>query len=258
MNIQHEIENPTVSLLHLSPKVLALNFNCVLLVGFFLGVFWPKQALFHYIATQKIPALFPGTFIAALIIMSYVDLMSGGGELIEEPKYPFLLGRRIIPFEITYNFFPHGFVQFWLSSLLLLLVLLPMLFIAAAVSKVSMLACLKAISILSVTSLMFRFFGLFAFFVFGPQHILGYFLSRIFFLGFMAATGFFARPINPIYQILLLYKARPVMLWSSVDIYGMYMLAMLVWIVLLTLVNHVMAAHIQRQKKKKWQTTLDS
>ncbi len=249
MSDKSELHEPVNTLFQVSPKLLSLNLNSLVLTGIVLALFWPKRALSAYLASQQTPALFPGVFIAALLILSYTDLIHGAGELIEEPKYPFLLGRRVIPFEVKYHFFPKGFLQCALDSLFSGVLLLPLLLLAVAISQISGTVCLKALTILYVTALFFRFVGLLSFLLFGPQNILGFLLSRLIFALFMFVTGFLAPPMNPIVHILLLYQEKYVIFWLPVDSSTGYILSMTAAIMLLTFMNHVLVEHIQHTKK---------
>lgn len=232
-----------------SPRMLSVTFNCIWILGVLLMVFWPKKGLFNFIEENEIPLVFLPTFVAALLINSYVNLRCGRGEMYPKDILYKLEGKGVTTFEEENDFFSYGLVESLLHTMFLLLLLLPMLLVSAGLSGISLQVFAKALSILFTSSLLCRLFGFLMYPCSGKWSLVGYLSIRLFFIFFMFVTVVFAPFANPILLINALYKGEEILSPSPMSTYAVYMMLVTAAILLFTLANQAIVRHnIHRER----------
>ncbi len=176
-------------------------FNSVLIVCVLLVLFWPWKNLFSFASQQKIPLTFFQVFTATLVILAYIHLRCGRGEMVKSNYSASTYSKEVSSFEIEQDFLKYGLVEFAMHVILLLLPFLPLLMLAASVSAIPLLHFLNACAIVLATTLFCRLFGFFIYLLVGSFSSLGYFCSRIFLALYLFATITLAPAINPIVNI---------------------------------------------------------
>ncbi|MCP4350302.1 MAG: hypothetical protein GY795_32920 [Desulfobacterales bacterium] len=207
-----------------SPKMLKLYLDCIWSFGLLLLLFWPKKALHDYIYHCSSPICFSAGFVAALIIISYVSLCCGRGEMVHTDYVRSMERKEVVFIEETHDFFTYGFVEFFLHTILLILILFPMLIWASGVSGISLYIFAKAVLVLFLTSLVCRMFGFLMYLMFGKWSKIGYISARIFFIFFIFLTGIFAPVANPIRLIHALWAKEKMITWSLTGTYSIFSL----------------------------------
>lgn len=220
-----------------SPRMLSITFNCVWILCVLLMVFWPKMGLFNFIEENEVPLVFLRTFVAALLVNSYVNLRCGRGEMYPEDIRYKLENKEVITFEEENDFFSYGLVEALLHTTFLLLLLLPILIVSASLSGISLQVFAKALSILFTSSLLCRLFGFLIIPCYRKWSWVGYFSIRLFFIFFMFVTGVFAPFANPILLVNSFHTGEEILPRSPVSTYAVYMIVVTAAILLLTLVN---------------------
>ena len=232
-----------------SQRMLSITFNCVCIIGVVLMVFWPKKGLSNFIGENEIPLVFLPTFVATLLISSYVNLRCGRGEMYPEDILYKLKSKEITTFEEENDFFSYALVESLLHTMLLLLLLLPMLVVSASLSGISLQVFAKAISILFTSSLLCRLFGFLMYACCGKWSWVGYLSIRLFFIFFMFVTVVFAPFVNPIVLINAFYTGEEILARSPMSTYAIYMMVVTAAILFLTLVNQAMARRNMHREK---------
>ncbi|GAK58410.1 hypothetical protein U27_05384 [Candidatus Vecturithrix granuli] len=184
-----------------SKRMLSILFNSVLIVCGVLLLFWPWKNLVSFISQQKIPLTFFHVCTTTLVILAYIHLRCGGGEIMKGNYYASTYSKEVSSLAMEQNFFKYGLVEFAAYVILLLLPFLPLLILAASVSVIPLLHFLNACAIVLATSFLCRVFGFFIYLVRGRFSSLGYFCSRIFLALYLFATITLAPAINPILNI---------------------------------------------------------
>ena len=232
-----------------SARMLSITFNMVWMLALILLIWTPRKDLDSYVSGHVVPLNFLVTFAVTLLMGTYVNLRSGRGEIFESPILVRPERGRLVTFEEERAFFSYGLWEFFLHTLFLLMILLPLLLVAAAISAISPRGLLEAVSIIFTASLLCRLFGFLMFLSWKNRPRIGYYLSRLFFLFFIFATGLFAPYANPILMLYSLYKGRGIFTPFSMDPYLFHMLIMTISILILTLANHLMVGHNKLKEK---------
>ncbi len=232
-----------------SPRMLAITFNCVLVLGSLLMVLWPQKAPFNFIAEHRIPLVFLGIFVAALLIHSYVSLRCGHGEISADDFLARLERKQLITLEEEYEFLSYGLVGSLLHTLFLLLLMLPPLIASAAISGISLQVFAKAFSILFTTPLLCRMFGFLIYLFCGKWSRIGYVLTRMFFILFIFVTGLFAGFANPILLIHSFHRGEEILTRFPLSAYSLHMIMVTSAILLLTLANQAMVRRNMHKEK---------
>lgn len=236
-----------------SEKSLAPFFSKMLLSAAFVGVvivsalvllFWPRNPISAFIISDKVPLFFFLIFGATLIIYCYVNLCCGCGELVA--RHYFIRYRTDTPtFEKEIDFLQYGLIEFVLHTAILLLPFLPLLILAASVTASAWVTFFQAAVILYATSLLCRMFGFMVYLIWGRLSTLGYFVARIFMVGFIFGTLLFFPYVNPL-QILYALNKRP----DGIGLpFVVYMALVLSAILIFIAANHTLVRnHISQEK----------
>ena len=205
-----------------SPRMLKLYFDCIWTFGLLLLVFWPKKMLYDYIYHYSAPMSFSAGFTAALIIISYISLRCGRGEMVHTGYVRRMERKEVVFAEETHGFLSYGLIEFFLHTKLLILILFPMLIWASGVSGVSLNLFAKAVLVLFLTSLVCRMFGFLMYLIFGKWSKTGYISARFFFILFIFLTGLFAPFANPIRLIHTLWVKEKMITWSLTGAFSIF------------------------------------
>ena len=206
-----------------SPVVLSAIFKGIVIVSGFLLVFWP-QNFASFIGQNKTPLVFAMVFTITLIILSYINLCCGRGEMAKSRtlfhEYPKL--EKTVTFERENDFLQYGLIGFLLHTVFLLLPFLPLLMLSTSVSGVSLSVFGKACSVVFTASLLCRLAGFIAYTFWGRMSSVGFLLTRVFLGIFLFGTLILAPTINPVLVLYELNNSLPnigVLLKSSYSIY---------------------------------------
>jgi hypothetical protein len=202
--ITKDDENSLVSFF--SERTLSITFNVMWLMALFLLLLWPKNELFQYLEDQSYPIVFLGTFVSALLMISYLNLRWGGGEFFQTDYFYILSNERVASIEEKNNFFFYGLIGFILHVVLLIFLVFPLLIASAVISGISLLVFAKAVSVLFAASLLCRMFGFVIHLLCKNHSWLKYHLARLFFILFFGISGAFASFVNPVVMIYFLHK----------------------------------------------------
>jgi hypothetical protein len=232
-----------------SPRMISVTFKSTLLIGIIMIVSWPNIELVSYIRNSDYPVLFSRTFIAAIIIKSYLNIRCGRGELYAEENIYKLKTGETTPNELEKNFFSYGLIQAILHNVLLMFFMLPILAVSASTSGISISTFCKACLVLFTSSMACRMFGFLVYPFYRKNSGIGYIIIRILYLFFMFATLYLAPYVNPIRIVNYLHSGETMIIFGNINPYQVYMLT--VWIIILFLViaNYFMVRNFSSSAK---------
>ncbi len=222
-----------------SPRMLKLYFDCIWTFGLLLLLFWPKKALHDYIYHYNAPMCFSAGFITGIIIISYVSLRCGRGEMVHTGYIHRMERKEVVFAEETHDFVSYGLIEFFLHTILLILLLFPMLIWASGVSGIRLSIFAKAVLVLFLSSLACRLFGFLMYLMFGKWSKTGYFCARIFFILFIFLTGVFAPVVNPLRLIHILQVKEKMITWSLTGAYSIFSFMGVCLVLSLILVSNI-------------------
>lgn len=233
-----------------SPPVMSAIFTSIVIVGGLLLIFWPRNFA-SFISQNKTPLVFAVVFVVTLIILSYINIRCGRGEMMKFKfffhEYPAL--EKIVVFEKENNFLLYGLIGFLLHILFLLFPVLPLLMLSTSVSGVSLFVFVKACSVVFTTSLLCRLFGFIAHIFWGRTGYIGYLLTRIFLGVFFLGTLVLAPAINP---LLVLYELNNSLSQIEVSLkssYSLYIITVSLTIgVFVAISQFLVRHHIHKEK----------
>jgi|GEM_PF-1112967 len=186
-----------------STRLLETVMAGVVIVGVFLIVFRSRQPISELMVSGNKPPDFFLSFAATLIVISYVNLCCGGGDLVSKGYYIINYQTDKPTYEKELGFYRYGMIEFLMHAFLLLLPFLPLLSLAAFSSAISMGTFLMAVGVLYTSSLFCRMSGFLAYLSWGRSSTLGFFAARALMIIFVFLTVLFAPAINPLH---LLYR----------------------------------------------------
>ena len=232
-----------------STKMLSIIFSCLWILCLILLICWPAKDIHFYVSGPEIPLNFLVIFGITLLMNAYISLRCGYGEIFiaSIPSRP--VRDKKLTFEEERNFFSYGLVEFIIHTLFLLAILLPPLLVSAALSEVSQKVLLKSLSLIFIASLLCRMFGFLMFLLLRAHPMVGYQLTRLFFVVFIFGTAFLAPFTNSFLMINGLYKGREVISPLTMDAYTVHILIMILAIAFLSLANHLMVRHNRLKRK---------
>jgi len=232
-----------------SKIMVAAPFFCVLTVSGFILLLWPRQSLYSYIGSNSAPILFFLGFGATHLLLAYVSLCCGRGELSLKNYYS-RYGSDVSTYEKEFDFMRYGLVAALIHTLILILVCLPVLILCAAVSCMSLIGFIKALFIVYTASLFCRLAGFLCYLFWGRLSALGYVAARLVMIAFVFGTYAFARNINPLH-ILYTMNTGPGGMGAYLDhAYGIYMVSVGLAIIFLVGTNHILVGRSIDQEKR--------
>jgi len=233
-----------------SPKVMSALFNSIVIVSGLLLIFWPRNFA-SFISQNKTPLVFTVVFSATLVILSYINLRCGRGELVKFKfffhEYPEL--EKIVVFEKENSFLQYGLVGFLFHVTFLLFPFLPLLVLSTSVSGVSLLVFVKAFSVVFTGSLLCRVLGFIAYIFWRRTGYPGYLLTRVFLGVFFLGTLLLAPAVNP---ILVLYELNNSLSQIGVSLkssYFLYIITVSLTIGMFIAISQILVRrHIHKEK----------
>jgi hypothetical protein len=231
-----------------SERTLSLTFSFAALVAFFLVLMWPKGSLYDYLREQGPPLTFLFTFEVTLIMLSYLNLRWGGGELFRGNEAFTLLDKRFTSLEEETGFFFYGLVGFLLHVLLLLSLCLPLLIASAAVSGESISVFAMALAVLFGSALICRLGG-FLIHLLCRHRWIAFHLARVFYLLFFLASAFLPSFVNPVIMIYLLHKEGKVLSRYPVNGYLLYVMFTATMVLFLSLAAECIIRRRMRERE---------
>ncbi len=237
-----------------SPMMLSASFHCLWMVAGLLLLFWPRQALFHFMGTNKGPMTFFLIFTATLITNSYLNLRCGRGEMIPSDVLS-EYRKEPVAFEKERDFFQYGLIAFLLHTSLLMMPFIPLFVLSASISGITGSVLLKAAFIVYTTSLLCRMFGFLMYLFWGRFRMEGYLCSRLFVVIFIFVTAAFAPSFSAIRILYALNQGLNHNLTTGVahsgyNSYVSYMLTVISGsIVLMLLCQLLVRRHMNKEKR---------
>ncbi|MEW6187897.1 MAG: hypothetical protein AB1585_19385 [Thermodesulfobacteriota bacterium] len=186
-----------------SSPMSSITLSSLWIMGILLFLSWPYTSLYRYLQDARIPWTFFSTFAGALIIISYINIRCGLGEIIPNIVYARLEREGVTTREEERDYFSYGLPQTLIHTLTLLLLLLPFLILAGAINGIPWRIFILGLSIIFSASLLCRQVAFLLLLIWGRWRLSGYLGARLFFCFFLFATGFFLPAINP---LLLLFN----------------------------------------------------
>jgi hypothetical protein len=220
-----------------STGMVSITVGSLWVMGLILVLTWPYSSLFQYIKTFRIPQTFLGTFVGGLIMVSYMNLRCGLGEIIPKSIFARLEREGLATFEEEREYVSCGFPQSVLHTLVLYLLMLPFLVIGAALTGISLKAFAQGLALLFTASLLCRQVSFFLLLVWGRWRLSGYLGARLFFVLFLFATGFIAPSLNPILLLVKLHYGERVPIGPVIPTLTPYFIAVLSAVLLLFIFN---------------------
>lgn len=232
-----------------SEKTLSITFGFILLLAFSVVLLWPKKELFQYLQEQSDPILFLGTFVSALLMISYLNLRWGGAEFFQTDYYFILANGRIPSYEEEHRFLTYGLIGFILHVALLIFLVFPLLIASAVTSGISFQVFAKALSVLFGSALLCRLFGFLIHLLCKNHNWLKYQLARLFFILFFLVSGAFSSFINPIVMIYYLHKEEKILTHLPFNPYLLHMVVVAGTILTLSVVINVLIPHCTQEEE---------
>jgi hypothetical protein len=220
-----------------SSEMVSITMGSLWVMGIILVLTWPYAALFQYIKSFRIPQTFLGTFVGGLVMVSYMNIRCGLGEII--PKSIFARSERegLSTFEEERDYCSYAFPQSLFHTLLFHLLMLPFLIIGAAVTGISLPAFALGLAILFTASLLCRQASFFMLLIIGRWRVSGYLGARLFYVLFLFATAFIAPSLNPVLLLVKLHYGERVPIGPVIPTSSPYFGVVLSAIFLFFLVN---------------------
>jgi len=227
-----------------SPVIMSILYNCVWLTALIMLVLWPGQNGYHLILGSNIPIVFLVVFVSVLIMISYIQMRCGRGELARNDYIAKFERKEIKTVEEETGFFSYTLVVALLHTAFFLLPVLPVLMASSTISGIPFTVFLKALGILFIASFFCRIYGFMIYLIFGKWSTAGYLLCRTGYAVFMFVTGIYLSWFNPVLQIFYLYRGESPLFRSFLTQYSLFNLSVIMTAGLIFLACSVM---IQRR-----------
>jgi hypothetical protein len=226
-----------------SSNMSSITIGCLWILGIILILTWPYTNIFQHIKGFRIPSTFLTTFAGSLIMISYLNLRCGLGEIIPQSHYARLEREGLTTFEEEREYFSYGFPQSVLHTLVLYLLMLPFLIIGAATSGISLGAFTWGLAILFTASLLCRQVSFFLLLVLGRWRLSGYLGARLFYILFLFATIPITPYLNPFLLLYKLHQREGMVVGPVIPTLFPYLLSVISAILLFFLVNQWTIKH---------------
>jgi hypothetical protein len=165
-----------------------------------------------------------GVFAAAMMMISYIQIRCGRGEIFVKDSYGRMLREGVKTFEEEQPFLTYGLPQSLLHILFFILLSLPLLLFAASVSAVSEAHLLMALFILFMSALICRWFSFLLYVCLGRWSLWGYLLPRFFFIVIFFITALYNDFANPILLLNLFFKGEITLLQVDMRQYPLFII----------------------------------
>jgi hypothetical protein len=231
-----------------SSSMVSIIMGSLWVMGIILLLTWPFRFLFQYIEGFRIPQTFLGTFVGGLIMVSYLNLRCGLGEIIPNSIFARLEREGITTFEEERDYLAYEFPHALLHTLVFLLLLLPFLILGAAVTGISSQDFVLGLAILLTASLLCRQVSFLLLLILGRWRVSGYVGSRLFYFIFLLATAFMAPFLNPVLLLAKLHYGEEVPIGPIITSTSPYFIVILSAIMIFLPVNQWI---IRRNNRKR-------
>jgi len=223
-----------------SPMMMSTLFHSLWIISAVLLLFWPRQAVSHFIETGQGPITFFVIFTATLVTVSYFALRCGRGEMIT-PDTMSEYRKEVAVFEKERSYFRYGLVISLMQTGLLIVPFVPLFVLSSSISGIPTAVFFKALSIVYTASFLCRLFGFLVYLLWGRFRMEGYLLARVFFIGFVFVTTVFSPAFSPI-RVLYAFSIglKNIVDHSRLDSYSYYMSAVVPAILFLMLLNNML------------------
>ena len=232
-----------------SPLMSSLTFNYVWILGVVMLLAWPHKNLYEFILSHNPPLTFMIVFAAAMIMISYIQLRCGRGEIFVKDSYGKLLREGVKTHEEEYDFLTYALPQSLLHILLFVLLSLPLLILAGAISGVRVEDLLMALFILFMSALVCRWFAFLTYLLLGRWHLWGYLLPRVFFILIFFMTALFNDFANPILLLNLFFQGEVILVRDDLSRYPLFIMLTIGLALLLGLLIHLLIRHFRRKER---------
>jgi hypothetical protein len=191
-----------------SPLMSSITYNYIWILGAILLISWPHKSLYQYVQSHSMPLTFMGVFAASMIMISYIQIRCGRGEVFVKDSYHKMIREGIRTFEEENGFFFYSLPQSILHILFFLFLSLPILILAASISAVGIEHLLMALFIIFMSALVCRWFAFLSYFLLGRWSFWGYLLPRLFFILIFFITAFYNDFANPVLLLNLFFEGE--------------------------------------------------
>lgn len=231
-----------------SPIMLSYTLTYLSALAILLGMLWPYRPVFSYLSHNQIPVSFWGIFSTAMLIISFISLRSGRGEVHPTDYFSKMKRDTVVTHEEENNFLSYGLSAFVLHTVFLIALAMPVLIFSTIISWSPIPVFLKALILLFVSALLCRCFSFSIYLLLGKWSYIGYMLTRLFYISLFFLTAAVAPSYNPV-MILWTFNTSIVKPpHALISAYSAYLTATLAGITLLILVNQIL---IKRRIRKE-------
>lgn len=231
-----------------SPLMSSITYNYVWILGALLLLFWPHKSLDQFIRGHNMPLIFIGVFAASMIMISYIQIRCGRGEVFVKDSYGKMLREGIKTFEEEQDFLSYGLPQSLLHILFFVLLSLPLLIFAASVSGASAEHLLMALFIIFMSALICRWFSFLVYLLLGRWNFWGYILPRLFFILVFFVTALFNDFANPVLLLNLFFKGKVYLFENDMSQYPLFIFLSISLALILGLLIHLLISHRGRKE----------
>jgi len=232
-----------------SPLMSSITYNYVWILGAILLISWPHKSLYQYIQSHNMPLTFMGVFAASMIMISYIQIRCGRGEIFVKDSYGKMLREGIRTFEEDNGFIFYGLPQSILHILFFVLLSLPMLIFAASISGVGVEHLLMALFIIFMSALVCRWFAFLIYLLLGRWSFWGYLLPRLFFILIFFMTALYNDFANPVLLLNLFFEGEVTVLQHDMRQYPLFIFLSLGLSVILGFSLHLLIRYSKGKEK---------
>ncbi len=226
-----------------SPLMSSITYNYIWILGVILLISWPHKSLYQYIQSHNMPLTFMAVFAASMIMISYIQIRCGRGEVFVKDSYSKMMREGVRTFEEDNGFIIYGLPQSIMHILFFVFLSLPMLILAASISGVGIEHLLMALFILFMSALVCRWFAFLIYLILGRWNFWGYLLPRIFFILIFFITAFYNDFANPVLLLNLFFEGEVSVLQDDMSKYPLFIMLSMGLSLILGISLHFLIKH---------------
>lgn len=231
-----------------SATMVSVLFGGLWIMILLLFLSWPYSPLFQYLLESRIPWTFYSVFAGALIVISYMNLRLGLGEIIPKVVSARTDREGLITHEEETDYGSYALPQQGIHTLTLILLFFPFLLLGGLVNGTTCSDFFVALGILFSASFLCRQGAFLGVLLWGRWSPGAYWGGRIFFLLLLFGTGFFFPEGNPLLLLFNLHFGERIPLGPVVSSPLPYFLLSLFLFLTFTLLSRLM---IKRKRTKR-------
>ena len=231
-----------------SPLMSSITFNYLWILGAILLISWPHRSLYQYIQSHNMPLTFMVVFASSMIMISYIQIRCGRGEVFVKDSYGKMMREGIRTFEEENGFLFYALPQSLLHILFFIFLSLPLLTFAASISGVGIENLLMALFILFTSALVCRWFAFFIYLLLGRWSLWGYLLPRFFFILIFFITALFNDFANPVLLFNLFFEGEVTVLQDDMSQSPLFIILSLGLSLILGLSLHFLIKYSRRKE----------